>query len=376
MRILQIHNKYRHYGGEDVVVDNEYNLLTKKGFEVNQLFFSNDKISPINLFHNKDAFQVTLNKIDEFNPDAIHVHNIFYSASPSVLKAAKKRNVPVVMTLHNYRLLCPGALFLRDSKVCTKCKNISVPIYGIKHKCFQDSYAKSALLASFIGYNKMNNTWGSTINKFIVLTPFIKKLIVDSSLKVKDENVIVKPNSTDDLLDNDSGNRENKYLFIGRLSKEKGVDVMIEAFNEIPDIQLDVVGDGDLFEELKSKANNNIIFHGSQDKVFIRKMLNKTKALVFPSIWYEGLPNTLIEAFSTGTPVLASNIDNINDIVISGHNGETFTPNNSNDLRKKVLEFSNKNTEQYGLNARQLYENMYTHDKNFENLKDIYSKLK
>tara|TARA_R110002033_G_scaffold133508_1_gene173544 strand:- start:2480 stop:3610 length:1131 start_codon:yes stop_codon:yes gene_type:complete len=376
MKILQIHNKYRHYGGEDVVVDNEYKLLTNKGFEVSQLLFNNDKISPLKLFHNKDAFQMTLNKIDEFSPDVIHVHNIFYSASPSVLKAAKERNIPVVMTLHNYRLLCPGALFLRDSKVCTKCKNISIPYYGIKHKCFQDSYVKSTLLASFIGYNKVNNTWANTINKFIVLTPFIKKLIVDSSLKISAANVIVKPNSTDDLLDNNISKRENKYLFIGRLSKEKGVEVLIEAFNKTPHIQLDVIGDGVLFENLKSIANENIKFHGSQNKTFIREMLNQSKALVFPSIWYEGLPNTLIEAFSTGTPVLASNIDNINDIVVSGFNGELFSPNNSSDLIEKVLDFSNKETEQYGLNARELYEEKYTHQKNFENLKNIYSKLK
>ncbi|WP_339894640.1 glycosyltransferase family 4 protein [uncultured Algibacter sp.] len=375
MKILQIHNKYRHYGGEDVVVDNEYNLLKNNGFEVNQLLFSNEKISPSNLFHSPEAFQTTLNKIDDFNPDVIHVHNIFYSASPSVLKAAKKRNIPVVMTLHNYRLLCPGALFLRDSKVCTKCKNISIPYYGIKHKCFQNSYMKSALLASFIGYNKIAKTWSNTINKFIVLTPFIKKLIVDSSLKIKDTNIVVKPNSTDDLLNVNILERKNKYLFIGRLSKEKGVNILIEAFNKISHIQLDVIGDGELFDELKNTANKNIIFHGAKDKAFISEMLSQTRALVFPSIWYEGLPNTLIEAFSAGTPVLASNIDNINDIVISGYNGETFSPNNPIELVEKVLEFSNKETKQYGINARKLYEKMYTHQKNFENLKDLYSKL-
>src|SRR5690554_2170431 len=218
MKILQIHNKYRHYGGEDVVVDNEYKLLIDKGFEVNQLFFSNDKISALKLFNNKEAFQITLNKIDQLNPDIIHVHNIFYTASPSVLKAAKKRNIPVVMTLHNYRLLCPGALFLRDSKVCTKCKNISLPYHGIKHKCFQDSYIKSALLASFIGYNNMTKTWTNNIDKFIVLTPFIKKLITDSSLNINDENIIVKPNSTDDLFDVNGIIRENRYLFIKGVS--------------------------------------------------------------------------------------------------------------------------------------------------------------
>jgi len=376
MRVLQIHNKYRHYGGEDVVVDNEFKLLTNNGFKVSQLFFNNEEISPINLFHNKDAFQITSNKIDEFNPDVIHVHNIFYNASPSVLKAAKKKNIPVVMTLHNYRLLCPGALFLRDSKVCTKCKNISLPIYGIKHKCFQDSYIKSALLASFIGLNKINNTWANTIDKFIVLTPFIKKLIANSSLNITEKSIIVKPNSTDDLLNKSYDKRTNSFLFIGRLSKEKGVDVLIEAFNKMPHINLDLVGDGVLLKNLKIKAKSNIKFHGVQNKAFIAAMLEKTKALIFPSIWYEGLPNTLIEAFSSGTPVIASDLDNINEIVVSGFNGLTFEPNNPNDLVDKVLNFSKNNTEQYSHNARKLFEETYTHKKNFENLSKIYSNLK
>ncbi|PTL99316.1 MAG: hypothetical protein DA407_16865 [Bacteroidetes bacterium] len=375
MKILQLHNKYRHYGGEDAVVDNEYKLLLNNGFEVEQLFFNNENISPPNLFFNKESYHITLKKIEEFKPDVIHVHNIFYNASPSVLKAAKKTNTPVIMTLHNYRLLCPGALFLRDSKICTKCKDTTIPYHGIIHKCFQDSYTKSTLLASFIGLNKIKKTWTNKIDRFIVLTPFIKDLLLNSSLNIIEEKIIVKPNSTDDLIVDKSKKINNKFLFVGRLSKEKGVDTLVKAFNEIPEMELDIIGSGVLETSLKKIAEKNIKFHGSQNREYIKEKLNTAKALVFPSIWYEGLPNTLIEAFSTGTPVLSSNLDNINQIVISGYNGETFTPNNAKSLANKVLEFSKKNTVQYGINSRQLYEDTYTHQKNLENLTKIYSQL-
>jgi glycosyltransferase involved in cell wall biosynthesis len=376
MKILQIHNKYRHYGGEDVVVDNEYKLLKDNGYAVNQLFFSNDTVSPVKLFNNVEAFNKTLKRIDEFQPDVIHVHNLFYSASPSVLKAAKSRKIPVVMTLHNYRLVCLNALFLRDSKVCTKCKNLSFPYYGVKNKCFQDSYLKSTLLASFITYSKIYKTWDSSVDRFIVLTPFIKSLIIDSSLKISKDHIVVKPNSTDDILKPEVFRDNKNFLFIGRLSKEKGVEVMLEAFNKMPELKLDIIGNGDLLEYLQKKANKNIIFHGAKDKSFIKKKLNQVKALIFPSIWYEGLPNTLIEAFSAGTPVIASNIENINQIVISGYNGVTFIPNNSDDLVNKTLKFSVENTEEYSLNARRQFEDTYTHRGNFESLKEMYSNLK
>lgn len=375
MRVLQIHNKYRHYGGEDVVADNEYKLLKENGFTINQLFFNNDKISAIKLFHNVDSFHRTLAVIDDFKPEVIHIHNIFYIASPSVLKAAKKRNIPVVMTLHNYRLLCPGALFLKDSKVCVKCKNLLIPIYGFTNKCFQDSYIKSALLASFIGVNKINKTWGSYINKFIVLTPFIKELMVNSSLGIIEDSVVVKPNSTDDLGFSIEKKEQNRYLFVGRLSKEKGLDVLIKAFNKTPEIELDIVGSGDLLDDFKSDANKNITFHGVKNKEEIKELLGKAKALVFPSIWYEGLPNTLIEAFSTGTPILASNIDNVNSIVTSGYNAELFIPNDSDDLAKKIIEFTRKNTDVYNKNARNTYLKLYTHQRNLESLKKIYKDL-
>ena len=376
MKILQIHNKYRHYGGEDAVVDNEYKLLLKWGQEVRQLLFDNSHISAAKLFHNGEAYAEVEREIRDFRPDIIHVHNIYYYASPSILKAAKKSGVPLVMTIHNYRMLCTGALFLRDGKACIKCKNLLVPYHGIRHRCFQDSFSKSAVLSSFITYQKLAGTWRKYVDRFVVLTPFIKELFLDSSLHLKTDQVIVKPNSTDDVLEQQSEtSQRNGYLFVGRLSEEKGVEILVEAFNKIPQTKLSIIGDGDLQEGLKKKAGENITFYGKQNKEFIVKKLKSSRALIFPSIWYEGLPNTVIEAFSSRTPVIASNMNNINQLVSAGMNGELFEVNNAEDLSRSVLEFDQKDTSGYEEEARNTFLDHYTHEQNFKNLTELYRSL-
>jgi len=374
MKVLQIHNKYKKHGGEDVVLENENQLLRQRGVEIKQIIFSNVEVSPFKLFYNKSSYRSVKTELEYFKPDVIHVHNIFYNASPSIFKAAKEAQIPVVMTLHNFRLLCTGALFLRDNKLCTKCKNKVFPLPGVIHKCFKDSYSKSLVLSTFIGYNKLINTWDTYIDKFIVLTPFIKDLILSSNLGLKEGKVVVKPNSTDDLKNYlSSEKRREGFLFIGRLSIEKGVDRLIKAFNKLPKCRLEVIGTGDLYDELKSNSNSNIIFYGKRDKSFINNKLSTTKALIVPSIWYEGLPNTILEAYSSGTPVLSSNLDNINQIVIDGYNGMTFDPDNIDEMIDKIKTFDTIDITKYCTNARKTFKEKYTHDVNYEALTRIYS---
>lgn len=375
MKVLQIHNKYRHYGGEDAVVDNEYRLLKEHGFEVRQLFFDNSEIGVSKLFHNSKAYQQLLDEVSVFKPDVIHVHNIFYNASPSVLKAAKKAGIPLVMTIHNYRLLCTGALFLRDGKACTKCKDLLIPYHGIRYKCFQDSLSKSLVLSTFLGWQKILGTWDKYIDRFVVLTPFIRELFISSKLQIREDRIVVKPNSTDDVASADTGPKREGFVFVGRLSEEKGVKTMIEAFNQIPDINLAVIGSGELESQLKSSAKKNITFYGKQNKEFIVKALKRSKALIFPSIWYEGLPNTVIEAFSSGTPVIASDMENINQLVTNGYNGILFKTNDASDLAEKTNIFNAEDTTDYQKASRKTYETVYTHEKNFNNLKNLYTSL-
>lgn len=376
MKVLQIHNKYRHYGGEDAVVDNEFKLLKANNIEVYQLFFNNEELSLGALLFNRTSFLKTINEIKLHKPDVVHVHNIFYKASPSILMAAKKMNVPVVITLHNFRLLCSGALFLRNSEVCIKCKNLIYPYHGVLNKCFQNSYSKSLILSTFIGINKYFNTWDKYIDNVILLTPFIKNLIKNSSLEINVNKLLIKPNSTDDFIeDNTLEKVRDGFLFVGRLSKEKGIDTLIKIFNNLPHVKLDIIGSGELELDLKRKANSNITFHGKQERGFIKQKLLKTKALLFPSICYEGLPNTIIESFSSGTPVIANNIDNINEIIEDNFNGEILNFKIDKVTIKKIDEFDKKDLTEYQINSRNTYLSKYTHEANFKNLHQIYCNL-
>jgi len=358
------------------VVENEYKLLLNGGLQVRQAIYDNTEISVNKMFFNKQSYQQTFETINEFEPDVLHVHNIFYDASPSVFYAARKAKIPSVITLHNFRLMCPGALFLRNGEVCTKCKDLTFPYYGVVHKCFKHSRSKSFALATFLGVHNAIGTWKDKVDYFIVLTPFIKKLVVSSGLKIDPDRVIVKPNSTDDFQENTIGvSKKNGYLFVGRLSKEKGVNTLIHAFNKMPDKLLEIVGTGDLENELRAIAQKNIIFHGVKDKDFIKQKLNESKALMFPSICFEGLPNTIIEAFSAGIPVLASDIDNVNTIVTNNYNGKTFKTGSVYELVKVVKTFDAKTNAELCLNARKTFEEKYTHEKNLEALKGIYEKM-
>lgn len=376
MKILQIHNKYLQYGGEDAVVENEFKLLKAHGHFVRQVFFENTSVKLTRMFSNSRAYALVKGEILDFKPDVIHVHNIFYNASPSVLRAAKHQGIPVIMTLHNYRLLCTGALFLRESSVCTKCKDLLFPYYGIKYKCFQGSLPKSIALSIFIGWQKMVHTWQNHVDKFIVLTPFIKDLLYTSSLQLPEDKFFVKPNSTDDALEiyPDCEKREG-FVFIGRLSEEKGIHQLIKAFNNAPNLKLSIIGNGELEKELKKTAKENIIYYGKKDRKFIFGMLKKSKALIFPSICYEGLPNTIIEAFSSGTPVIASNIENLNQIIDNGINGLLFEPGNPESLLSAVMKIQRWDSTALEVSARKTYETKYSHEDNFNNLIALYKSL-
>ena len=373
MRVLQIHNSYLHRGGEDVVVDIEKDLLLRHGIEVEQLIFTNDQLSLVNLYHNKEAAAKLRTKIASFQPQVIHVHNLFYQASPSVLYEAKRHHIPVVMTLHNFRLVCPNAMFMRNNGVCTQCLDRKLAIPAIRYGCFQDSGLKSAALASALFYHNLKGSWRKNVDKFLVLTPFIKKLILSSSLNLGDDQVDVKPNSTDDLAPViPCQDRNGPYVSIGRLSKEKGLNTLIEAFNRLPELKLSIIGDGPQMEKLRKLAGPNIRFVGSKDRPYVQRAIKRAPALIFTSVIYEGLPNGIIESFSAGTPVIASNVDNINQIVKQGHNGLLFESKNTDELVETIRHFDEDRDIKFYRGARDTFEQKYTHGHNYGALMSVY----
>ncbi len=385
-RILQLHNKYQQYGGEDTVVLSEYHLLKKNGQQVEQLFFDNRNISSSiydklkaglsSVFSFSSAKKVE-QKIIQFKPDIIHVHNFFPLLSPSIFYIAKKNKIPIIITIHNYRLICANALLYRNKHICEDCVHKLIPLSGILHKCYRSSFIQSAAVTIMSSFHKILGTWKNKVNMYIVLTEFGKNKFIKSSLNLPISKVIVKPNFAEDF---GFGNnrREDYYVFFGRLSEEKGIDILLESV-KFYNYKLKIMGDGPLRELVQQKVidNSNIEYLGFKDKDFIISQLKNSRGLIVPSIWYEGLPLSIIETLSTGTPIIFSDIPSFMEILTNNYNGFHFKTDDSNDLAQKVkqMDVNIENLNYLYLNARQTYLEKYTPEKNYDDLMNIYQNV-
>jgi glycosyltransferase involved in cell wall biosynthesis len=376
MKILQIHNKYLEKGGEDTVVVNERMLLQQYGHEVALCEFDNqdlEGISKIALFRktifNTHSYKKLIHQIETFEPDVVHIHNVFYTASPSIFYALKKKNVPSVMTIHNYRFGCIQGLLYRDNANCQLCLDKNSGFYGVKNKCFKDSYAKSIQLSLVNTANKMALKYSNPIKKYIFLAEFNKDLL-SPVLSLKPNDGIIKSNYVEDFGFSPKEEREDFYLFVGRLNEQKGVKLLLDIFIR-NNKKLKLIGAGPLEEWVKQTANNhpNIQYLGYADNAFIIKQLKKSRGLIVPSLTYEGQPMTILEAFSTGTPVYATNTKNLDTIISHGKNGYLFEPNKSDIIFHNLDKLDEKSLY---LNARQTYEAQYSPASNYQQLMQIY----
>ncbi len=376
MKVLVLHNKYKIKGGEDSVFEAEVTLLNNYGHEVSTLLLNNDNIvglkgklkALVGVSNNTISLKMVEKKVAEFSPDVIHVHNFFPLLSPGVFTLAKKLNIPIVFTVHNYRLLCPGALLMRDGSPCEACLKKPFAWKAVMYKCYRDSYLETFAL-SYMNYShNVQGTWQNSISRYIVLSDFAKSKFLESSLNIPEHRLVVKSNFVEDR--GYSHNRSSRFLFVGRLSEEKGVQVLLNAFIG-SEYQLDIIGGGPLEREVKLVASKyeNIDYLGFQESSFVLEAMKRCKALVFPSIWYEGMPMTILEAFSTGCPVIASNIGVMASLIDHGNTGLLFEAGDSEALRCQL----NCVTEQMSFSARDEYVKRYTPEANYVQLMKIYS---
>ncbi len=382
MRILLLHNRYQNQGGEDQVLSQEQNLLEDKGHDCELFLLSNQSITGKTKALNT-AFDLTYSlkskawitaKLLKSTFDIVHVHNFFPLLTPSIYDACIEAGVPVVQTLHNYRTICPGALLMRDGKICEICVTAS-PYRGALHRCYRNSFFASFAVARMVAYHRKKLTWQYKVDRFIALTEFGKNKFIEADFPAK--KMIVKPNFVEDPLKSEKSthhNRNGKALFVGRLSPEKGVDILIKAWKNIH-YPLEIAGTGPLFSELKASAPDNVRFLGqlSKDKV-ISKMM-ESSFLIMPSICYEGFPLVMVEAFACGLPVVASRLGSMEEIIQDGITGMHFEAGNAEDLAEKINKMFSapERMIQMGVNARNEYEAKYTPEKNYELLMDIYN---
>lgn len=375
MKILVAHNSYQHRGGEDVVVEAEIALLRAHGHEVEFYQRHNDELKSMSLpgaalstiWANR-----TVNDLDalcnRFQPDVIHVHNTLPLISPSLYWAAHSRNIPVLQTLHNFRLICPQAMLLRDGKVCEDCLGKS-PWRAVTRKCYRDSTLQSAVLSGMLAVHGALGTYRQKVTRYIALNEFCKDKFVASGM---DSSLFrIKPNFVCSSLMPQWKHRQGA-LFIGRLSPEKGLHVLIEAARKTPDVAFKLVGKGPLEDDVRAAFGDAYIGFKSPQEVV--QLLGNAQFLVAPSTCYETFGLVAIEAFACGTPVIASRHGGLGEIVQDGVTGLLFNPGDAGDLAEKI-EWARSHPGEMmamGFRARQVYESRYAPEQNYRMLMDIY----
>lgn len=379
MRIAILHNTYLQQGGEDTVFASEVELLRSYGHEVLTYTVSNEATAGVPAWRlakqsiwNPQTYRDLLSWFEKYKPDVAHFHNWMYVLSNSAYQAAQECQVPVVQTLHNYRLICSGGQLLRNRRPCEICVGKRFPLWGVYYGCFRGS--RKLTLIRTLAVQKHKRYWRDTIQIFIALTEFAKAKFVQGGLPP--DKIFVKPNFV--MPDPGEGTHEGDYaLFAGRLSEEKGIRVLLEAWQMLPEsFRLVIAGDGPLANLVQQSQQRmpNITWLGKVPSSEVARLMQEASILVFPSISYEGLSMSVLEAMASGLPIVASGHGSMSSVVEHQVSGWLFAPGDARSLRDAVVEaFRTPDLRrQLGQQARQIYLQRYTPERNYEMLIDIY----
>lgn len=387
-RILQVHNFYQIPGGEDVVVRNEKRLLEEHGHTVYAYYRSNSELNekglagklllPFTAVYSFRTAREVKRLIRENHIDLVHVHNTLTMVSPSVFYAAFRCRVPVVQTLHNFRMLCPAGSFFRDNRICEECVAGGLKC-AVKHKCYRNSAPQSFVSAAILKVHRILGTYRKV--NFICLTEFNRDKLLESEGIVDPSKVYIKPNFTFAEGIEPSNAREQKeyYLFAGRVEALKGVDIAIKAFEKIPDRQLYIAGNGPMMEEMQAYVKEhqiqNVRFLGYLQKEAMAECFYHAKAVIMTSQCYEAFAMTIAEAYSYGVPVIAGRVGNMEGMVKEGVTGVKFKHDSAEDLAKKVIEFEGLDRMKLKENAREFYKSRLRPEDNYQKLMRIYESI-
>jgi glycosyltransferase involved in cell wall biosynthesis len=385
VRVLIVHNAYQQPGGEDAVVSAEKALLLRAGNEVDQYLRHNDEIksgdtcSNITLGFRTVWSSGARNELHRllkvWKPDIVHFHNTFPLISPAAYYACRELGVPVVQTLHNYRLFCVAGTFFRDGQVCEDCLTKN-RWQAVRHACYRQSRGASATAAAMLSFHHWYGTWKNLVDRYIALSEFSRAKFVEAGLPA--EKMAVKPNFI--FPDPGASAGSKAYaVFIGRLSEEKGLRTLLRAWGRVnPEYALRIIGDGPLFKDLQSEISrsgfSNVHLYGRLPREVLLDALKGAKLLILPSNCYENFPMTIAEAYACGTPVIASRLGAMAELVADGRTGLHFFPGNAGDLAKKV-EWAWAHSDEMlemGRNARAEFETKYSAERNYKILGEVY----
>lgn len=384
-KVLIVHNYYQIPGGEDTVVANEKKLLEDHSHAVVLYSRNNSELKgmtkiqkimlPFTTVFNIRSFREERKIIKEQQIDIVHVHNTLNLVSPSVYYAARSMGVPVVQTIHNFRLLCPGATFYRDGHICEDCVEHGLNC-AVKHSCYRESKLQTLACVISTKFHRMSGIYGKL--NYICLTEFNKEKLLTLK-QIKQEQVFVKPN----FVESDGkiiphGQRKNQFVFAGRLDKLKGIDLLLKAWKQIEADghapKLVICGTGQMEDWCKKFIADNglksVEMLGFVPNIEARRIVAISKALILPTQWYEGFPMTIVEAYSVGTPVIGSDIGNVGRLIQDGITGYKFKHDSIEDLMQIVIQQDFEICEK----TKEVYETHYTKEQNYQQLNSVYRK--
>jgi glycosyltransferase involved in cell wall biosynthesis len=387
VKILLAHNYYRSSApsGEDAVLRNERGLLEEKGIEVIPFERFNDDIDDSTVSKrlqiawegawSRRTYEMLSDVIRRTRPHLAHFHNTFPLISPSAYAACQDHAVPVVQTLHNYRFICPGALLMRDGTPCEACVGGSL-LPALRHRCYRGSLPATGAVVWMLARNRWRGTYTALVNRYIALTNFAAGRLIAGGLP--ENRMEVKPNFLPNVPDTGDGGG-NYAVYVGRLSDEKGLRTLLTAWKQMDGFPLKILGDGPLRTALERQAAQEglaVEFLGFRARKEVLSIVGKADLQIVPSECYEGFPMVVLEAYACGTPVVASCIGSLDEIVIEGETGVKFAAGNPNDLSSKLkgLRADPSRISVMSQKARALFEEKYTADKNYSKLMEIYER--
>jgi glycosyltransferase involved in cell wall biosynthesis len=388
MKVLVLHNRYAEPGGEDIAVASEEQLLVSEGHTVLPYCRDNSEIArytiaqkasvPATTVWSKKSFAEVRSAVLSNQPDVAHFHNTFPLISPAAYSACRSVGVPVVQTLHNYRLLCPATTFLRRGKSCECCMGKMIPWPAVRYACYRESRTATGTVAAMVAIHRVLGTWTKRVDVYIALSDFARDKFIAGGLPA--EKIVVKPNFVhpDPGADRDVS---DYALFVGRLSQEKGLHTLLEAWKQVGNrLPLLIVGDGPLRPELEALVRQRglvgVRFLGHLDRPAVFAAMKRARFLVVPSQCYENFPLTVVEAYACGTPTIVAGLGALKEIVADQRTGIHFVPGNVEDLACK-MEWAwthPREREEIGQAGHAEFAAKYTAQRNYRMLMDIYQR--
>lgn len=381
MRVLQIHNRYRQFGGEDVVAAQQFQLLQAAGHRVESWWPQNAPGPTATLalagsLWNPRTAQRVERLVERFRPDIAHIHNTWFTVSPSAVTTLRRLGVPVVLSLHNYRLVCAAATLFRDGAPCEDCLG-SHPWHAVRHRCYRGSVIQSAIAAGGIARQKSRRTWYDDVDRFLALSDFARERFIAGGLPA--DRISVTANSVDD-----PGPRaqppsaSDVVLFVGRLSEPKGVHVLLDAWaRAAPPLRLVIAGTGPLEASLRQSAPASVTFTGLLSHEATRDLMLEARALVLPSVWYEGQPLVLLESAAAGLPVLLSDLGAMSGLLAPDAEALLFPAGSADALSARLTSLlDDRSVDQLGTFVRSRFEQRFTHADALHRLETLYTAVR